>query len=106
MEVLGNPRFSAMILWLAISVFSITLSGHFRKNMGDALFGFLGLAWLTVSILVFLVFGWKIGLLCMVGSYCLGMVASPVSGMIVGLLGRNFTRGRWRPILRGERDQD
>ena len=46
MEVLGNPRFSAMLLCLAVSVFSITLNGHFRRDMGDALFGFLGLAWL------------------------------------------------------------
>ena len=94
MEVLGNPRFSAMILCLAVSVFSITLSGHLRKDMGDALFGFLGLAWFAVSIVVFLVFGWKIGLICLVGSYCLGMVVSPVSGMIVGLLRGNFTRER------------
>lgn len=93
MEVLGNPRFSAMILCLAVSVFSITLSGHFRKSMGDALFGFMGLAWFAVSIVVFLVFGWKIGLLCVVGSYCLGMVVSPVSGRIVGILRRDFTRG-------------
>jgi hypothetical protein len=92
MEVLGNPRFSAMILCLAISVFSITLSGHLRKDMGDALFGFLGLAWFAVSIAVFLVFGWKIGLLCLLGSYCLGMVVSPISGMIVGLLRGGFTR--------------
>jgi len=94
MEVLVNPRFSAMILCLAISVFSITLIGHFRKDMGDALFGFLGLAWFAVSIAVFLVFGWKIGLLCLVGSYCLGMVVSPISGMIVGLLRGGFTRER------------
>jgi hypothetical protein len=94
MEVLGNPRFSAMILCLAVSVFSITLNGHLRGNMGDALFGFLGLAWLAVSIAVFLVFGWKIGLLCLVGSYCLGMVISPVSGMIAGFLRGDFTRGK------------
>ena len=93
MEVLGNPRFSAMILCLAVSVFSITLSGHLRKNMGDALFGFLGLAWLAVSIVVFLVFGWKIGLLCLVGSYCLGMLVSPVSGVIVSIFRRDLTRG-------------
>jgi hypothetical protein len=62
--------------------------------MGDALFGFLGLAWLAVSIVVFLVFGSKIGFLCLVGCYCLGMVVSPVSGMIVGLLRGDFTRGR------------
>jgi hypothetical protein len=94
MEVLGNPRFSAMVLCLAISVFSITLNGHFRKNMGDALFGFLGLAWLVVSIVAFLIFGWKIGLLCLVGSYCLGLVVSPVSWMIVELLRGDFSRGR------------
>ena len=94
MEVMGNPRFSAMVLCLAVSVFSITLNGHFRKNMGDALFGFMGLAWLVISIVAFLIFGWKIGLLCLVGSYCLGLVASPVSGMIVGLLRGDFTRGR------------
>ena len=94
MEVLGDPRFSAMILCLAVSVFSITLSGHFRQNMEDALFGFLGLVWLTVSIAVFLVFSWKIGLLCLVGSYCLGLVLSPVSAMIVGLLRKDLTRGR------------
>ena len=94
MEVLGNPRFSAMVLCLVVAVFSITLNGHFRKNMGDALFGFLGLAWLAVSIAVFLVFGWKIGLLCLVVSYCLGIVASPVSGYIVDFLRGDFTRGR------------
>ena len=93
MEVLGNPRFSAMILCLAISVFSITLNGHLRKDMGDALFGFLGLAWLALSILVFLIFGWKIGLLCLVGSYGLGMVFNPVAGRIVGLLRGNLTGG-------------
>jgi len=93
MEVLGNPRFSAMILCLTFSVFSITLIGHLRKNMGDALFRFLGLAWLAVSIVVFLVFGWKVVLLCLVGSYCLGVLVSPVSGIIVGLLRKDFTRG-------------
>lgn len=92
MEVLGNPRFSAMLFCLAVSVFSITLNGHFRRDMGDALFGFLGLAWLALSIVVFLVFGWKIGLLCLVGSYCLGMIASPLSGMIVDFIRRDFRR--------------
>ena len=92
MEVLSNPRFSAMILCLAVGVFSISLSGHLRRNMGEALFGFLGLAWLAVLITVFLVFGWKIGLICLAGSYFLGMVVSPVSGMIAGFLRGEFTR--------------
>ena len=92
MEVLSNPRFTAMILCLAVSVFSITLNGHLRKNLGEALFGFLGLLWLAVSIAVFLVFGWKIGLLCLAGSYFLGMVMSPLSGLIAGLLRGGPTR--------------
>ena len=94
MEVLSNPRFSAMILCLVVAVFSITLNGHLRRNMGDAIFGFLGLAWLAVSVAVFLVFGWKIGLLCLVGSYCLGMVISPVSGLIADFLRGDLNRGR------------
>jgi hypothetical protein len=92
MEVLGNPRFSAMVLCLAVSVLSITLNGHFRKNMESALFGFLGLAWLAISIVAFVVFGWKIGFLCVVGSYCLAMVASPVSGRIVHIIRGDFSR--------------
>ncbi len=92
MEVLGNPRFAAMVLCLAVSVFSITLNGHLRRNLGEALFGFLGLVWLAVSIAVFLVFGWKIGLLCLGGSYFLGMVISPLSGLIAGLLRKDTTR--------------
>ena len=92
MEALGNPRFSAMIVCLAVAVFSITLNGHLRKNMGDALFGFLGLFWLVVSIVVFLVFGWKVGFLCLAGSYLLGVVVSPISGVIAGLLRGNYTR--------------
>jgi len=60
--------------------------------MGEALFGFLGLAWLAVSIAVFLVFGWKIGTLCLAGSYIFGMIASPLSGMIAGLLRGGFSR--------------
>jgi len=92
MEVLGNPRFSAMILCLAISVFSISLNGHFRKDMGDALFGFLGLAWLVLSIVVFLAFGWKVGVLCLVGSYGLAMVVSPVAGRIADHFRGDFSR--------------
>lgn len=92
MEILGNPRFSAMIVCLAIAVFSITLNGHLRKNLGDALFGFLGLAWFVVSIVVFLVFGWKIGFLCLGGSYLLGVTVSPISGVIADLLRGNCTR--------------
>jgi hypothetical protein len=92
MEMLGNPRFSAMVLCLAVSVFSITLNGHLRKNMGDALFGFMGLAWLAASISVFVVFGWGIGILCVVGSYLFSMLVSPVSGLIAGFLRGDFTR--------------
>ena len=92
MEVLSNPRFTAMVVCLAVSVFSITLNGHLRKNLGDALFGFLGLLWLAVSVAVFLVFGWKIGLLCLVGSYFLGVILSPLSGLIAGLLRGDPTR--------------
>ncbi len=92
MEILGNPRFSAMLMCLAVSVFSITLNGHLRNDLGDALFGFLGLAWLAVSIAVFLVFGWKVGLLCVAGSYVLGMVVDPVSGRIADLLRGDTTR--------------
>ena len=92
MEVLDIPRFSAMIVCLAIAVFSITLNGHLRKNMGDALFGFLGLVWFLVSIVAFLVFGWKIGFLCLAGSYCLGLIVSPISGMIADLVRRDYTR--------------
>jgi hypothetical protein len=90
MEVLANPRFSAMILCLAVAVFSITLSGHLRRNLGDALFGFMGLVWLAVSIVVFLVFGWKIGLICLGGSYCLGMLFTPLSELIGGFLRGNL----------------
>ncbi len=86
MDVLSSPRFSAMILCLVVAVFSITLNGHLRRNLGEALFGFLGLVWLAVSIAVFLVFGWKIGFLCLAGSYLLGMVVSPISELIAGLL--------------------
>ena len=86
MEILGNPRFSAMLMCLAVSVFSITLNGHFRKDLAGALFGFLGLVWLAVSIAVFIAFGWKIGLLCLAGSYLLGLVVNPISGLIADLL--------------------
>jgi hypothetical protein len=89
MELLANPRFSGMVIFLAITVFSITLNGHLRRNMGDALFGFLGLSWLVISIVVFVVFGWKIGILCMTGSYLFSMIASPVSGMIATFLRRD-----------------
>jgi hypothetical protein len=92
MEILGNPRFSAMILCLAIAVFSITLNGHLRKNLGDALFGFLGLVWLVVSIAVFLAFGWKIGFLCLAGSYLLGVIVNPISGVIAARVRRDYTR--------------
>lgn len=92
MEVLGNPRFSAMVLCLAVAVFSITLNGHLRQNLGDALFGFLGLTWLAILVAVFLVFGWKIGFLCLAGSYLLGMLVSPISGMIAGFLRGDYTR--------------
>jgi hypothetical protein len=92
MEVLSNPRFSAMIFCLAIAVFSITLNGHLRQNLGEALFGFLGLAWLAVLIAVFVVFGWTIGFLCLAGSYLLGMLLSPISGMIAGFLRGDYTR--------------
>jgi len=91
MEILSNPRFSLMVLCLAVSVFSITLNGHLRKDMGEALFGFLGLAWFAVSIAVFIVFGWKVGILCVAGSYSFGMIASPVSGMIAGFLRGGFS---------------
>jgi hypothetical protein len=93
MEILNNPRFTAMIMCLAVSVFSISLNGHLRNNPGEALFGFLGMVWLAVSIVVFLVFGWKVGFLCVTGSYLLGMVLSPVSGLIADLLRGDEPRG-------------
>ena len=92
MDILANPRFSAMVIFLAITVFSMTLNGHLKRNMGDALFGFLGLAWLLISIVVFVVFGWKIGVLCVTGSYFFSMIASPVSGMIAGFLRGDTSR--------------
>lgn len=92
MEMFANPRFSAMVLCLAVAVFSITLNGHLRRNLGDALFGFMGLAWLVVSISVFVVFGWKIGILCVAGSYLFSMLVSPVSGVIAGFLRGDFSR--------------
>ena len=92
MEILSNPRFTAMIVCLAVSVFSMTVNGHLRKNFGEALFGFLGLLWLAVSIAVFLVFGWKIGFLCLGGSYLLGMVVNPVSGLLVDVLRGDSSR--------------
>jgi hypothetical protein len=91
MQILSDPRLSAMILCLAVSVFSITLNGHLRRNFGEAVFGFLGLLWLAATVAIFMVFGWKMGLLCVAGSYVLGLVISPVSGMIAGFLRGDLT---------------
>ena len=92
MEILSNPRFSAMVMCLAGSIFLITLKGHFRKNMEDAFFGFLGLTWMAISIVVFLVFGWAIGIVCLAGSYLFGVIISPVSGLIADSLRRDPAR--------------
>jgi hypothetical protein len=86
MEVLADPRFSTMLFCLAIAVFAITLNGHLLRDFGQALFGFLGFFWLAVSIAVFVVFGWRIGLLCVGGSYVLGLVTSPISAAVANLL--------------------
>jgi len=45
-----------MVMCLAGAILLITLKGHLRKNMEDAFFGFLGLTWMAVSIIVFLRF--------------------------------------------------
>jgi hypothetical protein len=92
MEVLADPRFSTMLSCLALAVFAITLNGHLLRDFGQALFGFLGLFWLAVAIAVFLVFGWKIGLMCVAGSYLMGLVTSPVSGLIAHLLRGVYSR--------------
>jgi hypothetical protein len=92
MQVFNDPRFPTMIICLAIAIFSITLNGHLRKNMGQALFGFLGLAWALVSITIFLVFGWKVGVLCLAGSYFFSLIASPISGIVAGFLKRELSR--------------
>lgn len=92
METLNNPRFSAMVVCLAGAIFLITLKGHLRKNMEEAVFGFLGLAWMAVSSVVFIVFGWKIGILCLAGSYLFGMMVSPIAGRIAELLRRDSAR--------------
>jgi hypothetical protein len=92
MEILANPRFSAMLLCLGFTIFSITLNGHLRKDMGDALFGFLGLVWLGIVVSVFVVFGWKIGFLCVAGSYLFSMIVSPLSELIASFLRGDFTR--------------
>ena len=92
MEISSDPRFSAMIICLAIAIFSITFNGHLRRTMGDALFGFMGLTWALVSITIFLVFGWKIGLVCLTGSCLFSMLASPISEIVAGFLRREFDR--------------
>jgi len=92
MEILSNPQFSAMVLCLAGAIFLITLKGHLRKNMQDAFFGFLGLTWVAVSVVVFLVFGWMIGILCLAGSYLFGIIVSPIAGLIVELLQKDSAR--------------
>lgn len=92
MEILNNPRFSAMIMCLAGAIFLITLKGHLRNNMEDAFFGFLGLTWMAISIVIFLVFGWAIGIVCLAGSYLFGMIVSPIAGLIADFLGRDSAR--------------
>ena len=92
MEILSDPRFSAMVVSLASAIFLITVKGHLRKNMEDAVFGFLGLTWMAVSSVVFIVFGWKIGILCLAGSYLFGMIVSPIAGLIAELLRRDSAR--------------
>ena len=96
---MDDPRFSAMIISLASTVFLITLNGHLRGNMVQAVFGFLGLAWAVVSIAIFIAFGWKIGVLCLVGSYFFGMLVTPISGIIVGFLRGEFGRKQLRNLL-------
>ena len=92
MEIFGNPRFSAMLFCLAFTVFSISLNGHLRRDMGDALFGFLGLAWLVVAVSVFVAFGWKVGFMCVAGSYLFSMLVNPLSEIIVGILRGDLSR--------------
>jgi len=92
MEILSNPRLSAMVMCLAGAILLITLKGHLRKNMENAFFGFLGLTWVAVSIVVFLVFGWKIGTLCLAGSYLFSMIVSPIARRIAELLRRDSAR--------------
>jgi len=91
-EILGNPRFSAMVMCLAGAIFLITLKGHLRKNTEDAFFGFLGLTWMAISIVVFFVFGWVTGIVCLAGSYLFGMIVSPIAGLIAELLRSDSTR--------------
>jgi hypothetical protein len=92
MQPLSDPRFSAMLVCLAFTIFLMMLNGHLRGNMVQAVFGFLGLVWTVVSITIFLVFGWKVGGLCLAGSYLFGMLVTPVSGAVVGLLRGEFSR--------------
>ena len=97
MEILSNPRFSAMVMCLAGAIFLITLKGYLRKNMEDALFGFLGLTWIAISIVVFFAFGWVIGTVCLVGSFLFSMIVSPITGLIAEFLGRDSARDRIHP---------
>jgi hypothetical protein len=81
-----------MILLFAVLVFSIKVNGHLQRSLGESFFGFLGLAWFVVLVSVFVEFGWKVGALCMCGSYCFSIIVSGLSEKVADLLRGHFSR--------------
>ena len=92
MEVLADNRFQVLVISSAILVFLITFNGQMRRNMRQAVFGFLGLVWLVVAIAVFVLFGWRVGLLFVAGSYFFGVLLNPIQAIIVGTIRGDFTK--------------